>query len=60
MKIMKKMGFHTKRKVWICKCISFVSFSIMVTGEPRGHIVPTRGLRQGEPLSFCFFYALKV
>ena len=35
----------------IYECVSFVSFSIIVNGEPRGHIVPTKGLRQGDHLS---------
>ena len=28
-----------------------VTYSIMVNGEPQGMITPTRGIRQGDPLS---------
>ena len=51
MKIMERMGFHKKWRGWIYECISLVSFSIMVNGESRGHIFPSRGLRQGDLLS---------
>lgn len=49
--IMSKMGF---RRQWIdivmCS-IKSVSYSIIVNGDPTGYIVPTRGIRQGDPLS---------
>ena len=64
MKIMERMGFHKKWRGWIYECISLVSFSIMVNGESRGHIFPSRGLRQGDLLSpyllLLFLKALMV
>ena len=44
------MGFNNKWVGWILECIRSVTYSILVNGEPQGHIVPTRGIRQGDPL----------
>ena len=43
------------------RCVCIVTYSIRINGKPRGHIIPTRGLHQGDPLSpYLFLLCAKV
>ena len=50
-KILLKMGFSDTWVALIMECITTMSFSILVNGEPKGVIVPSHGFRQRDPLS---------
>ena len=53
--VMEKMGFHDKWIKLIMHCITSVSYSIFVNGVAYGSIIPTRGLREGGPISPYIF-----
>ena len=42
---MRRMGFHEKWITLMMMCVSTVSYSVLVNGEPKGKIVPSRGFR---------------
>lgn len=52
---MVRLGFHTEWVRRIMDCLTSVSFSVLWNGNPLGHFLPSRGIRQGCPLSPYLF-----
>lgn len=58
-KVMEKMGFLDH---WVCliwNCMSFITYSVKVNNSILDNIVPSLGLRQGDPYHHTFSYCVE-
>lgn len=59
--VMERMGFSAVWINWIKECASTVKYSINANGEQICNVIPSRGIRQGDPISpYLFLIAANV
>lgn len=60
--VMEKMGFCRRWRDCKMKCITTVTYTVLMNGEQSKSIKPQRGLIQGDPISpyIYIFYVQKV
>ncbi|CAL9026199.1 unnamed protein product [Prunus brigantina] len=60
-KVMQKMGFNAGWIHLIMCCVTTVNFTVVINGQPGGAFSPSRGIRQGDPISpYLFLFISEV
>lgn len=57
--VMNEIGFPKLFTNWVIKCVSSVSYSILINGRPSPPFKAARGMKQGDPLSH-YLFALSI
>ncbi|BFG37610.1 hypothetical protein CerSpe_238840 [Prunus speciosa] len=59
--IMQKMGFAFSWIQLVMSCVTIVQLAMLLEGHPGRSFKPSRGLRQGDPISpYLFLFVSEV